>query len=192
MLKIMKNKLTILILLIFSIFSCMKIYNNFKVKKEEYVKIENFQKINDEVFTLEEKEEEKQEFVLTKSYLGYIEISRLGIKKLIKYGTSDDILNQNVVGLHKMSVSLDSKVGNIILAGHNNKYVFHKLFKIKLKDKVIITSHNKSYTFIVNKIDIISDDDFSYFKEYDDKKVLTLITCYGKDKRFIVFLEVIN
>ena len=106
--------------------------------------------------------------------------------------SADDVLNKNVVGLHKSSILLDDPYGNIILAGHNNKYVFAKLLKIKIGDEIKITSYIKTYTFKVFKIDIVELDNYDYFKSYDDSKILTLITCYSKNKRFIVLGKVIN
>ena len=188
----MKNKIILFLLVLFLTISCYEIYKIFNVKKIENIEIEKIEelKISDE--KLKENKQTQEELILTKPYLGYIEIEKLGIKKLISYGTTDDVLNKNVVGLHKASILLDDPYGNIILAGHNNKYVFANLLKIKINDEIKITSYIKTYTFKVFKIDIVELDNYDYFKSYDDSKILTLITCYSKNKRFIVLGKVIN
>ncbi len=188
----MKNKIILFLLVLFLTISCYEIYKIFTIKKTENIEIEKIEELKISDDEPKENKKKEEEIILTKPYLGYIEIKRLGIKKLISYGTTDDVLNKNVVGLHKSSILLDDSYGNLILAGHNNKYVFAKLLKIKIGDEINIISHIKTYTFKVFKIDIIDSDNYFYFKTYDDSKILTLITCYSKDKRFIVLGRVIN
>ncbi len=119
------------------------------------------------------------------TYLGYIVISSLNIKKGIVFDTTDYVLNQNVVGIHKTSAGIDDSFGNVILAGHNNIDVFKNLLKIKIDDEIEIISKSSCYKYKVYQIDIYNLDEYSYFNKTEDK-ILTLITCYTKDKRFVV------
>lgn len=180
----MNNKIVVVLSLLLMITLSISIYNTFKIKNKEQELITNINKnynYKNEVVSNND----------DKSYLGYLEISNLGIKKVISYGTSDNILDQNVLGLHKMSISLDDKVGNIIIAGHNNKYVFGNLYKIKVNDLIKIVTKGNNYLFKVIKKDVVKDDDFRYFILEDKKKIITLITCYGSNKRLFVIGEMI-
>lgn len=182
----MKNKIIYILLFLFLLFSCYEIYDFFDKKNNEENKINTLSKEIDELNVKDLVNKKDNSFTLTKEYLGYIEIKSLNLKKLISYGTSDEVLNKNVVGLHKFTKDIDSEFGNIVLAGHNNKYVFNSLLKIKLNDEIILTTHKKNYKFKVIKKDTIYEHNFDYFKVYEQEKIITLITCYGKNKRFIV------
>lgn len=182
----MKNKIIYILLFLFLILSCYEIYDFFDKRSNEENKIKTLSKEIEKLDVKDYVNKKDISFTLTKEYLGYIEIEKLNIKKLISKGTTDDVLNKNVVGLHKFTKNIDSEFGNIVLAGHNNKYVFGSLLKINLNDEIILTTHKKNYKFKVTKKDIINENDFKYFKVYEKEKIITLITCYGKNKRFIV------
>ena len=64
---------------------------------------------------------------INRKYDGYISFKNK--KWLIKYGDYNEILNQNLVLMISNKETLESEYGNIILAGHNNKYVFSNLYK---------------------------------------------------------------
>lgn len=121
-------------------------------------------------------------------YLGYIYIPRFNIKRLIKSGTDDSVLNANYVGMHRLSGSLD---GNdlIILAGHNISNVFSKLHLINIGDIVYINSRLFSRKFVVYDFKIVNEYDGNYL--YDNRlNELLLITCTrNSGERFIVFLK---
>lgn len=123
-------------------------------------------------------------------YLGYIELSNYGIKRLITSGTSKDILDKGFVGMLSTSALLDDEVGNIILAGHNISNVFQKLHSMKIEDEIKIVSYNNTYIYEIKEKHTISDDDFSYFKKENNKKMLTLVTCKNNNyQRLIVVAE---
>lgn len=126
----------------------------------------------------------------TTEYLGYIEIKKLGLKKLIKTGTEPDILDELYVGYVENSSLLDSIKGNTILAGHNTYSVFSKLQKLEVDDEIIINSLIKRYKFKVVLKYIIDSKDKQYFKKNEDLKLLTLITCTKeKNKRLIIIAK---
>ena len=124
--------------------------------------------------------------------IGYLYIDTLNIKQVIKKGTSEQILNNNNVGLYKNGVEIDDNIGQIILAGHNNKYVFGNLYKIKNNDKIIIETKQGKQLFIVNNKIIINSNDTSYFKKNSSSKELILITCINKNKRLLIFAKKIQ
>ena len=112
-------------------------------------------------------------------YSGFIYIPKFDYKNLIKEG--EDSLDQNLVELTNFS---DQIGGNkIILAGHNNKYVFNKIYNLDIEDQIIISDFNVDYSYKVKETKIIKVDDFSYFNEDG----LYLITCTNNNQqRYVI------
>ncbi len=164
---------------------------------------QNTEKIIKEIFTnnedpdfseikedKESNEKSQPDVSLSKKYLGYIEFSNYGVKRLITSGTNQATLDKGLVGKHSYSANLDDEFGNIILAGHNTKNIFQKLHYMKIGDEIKIVSHKNTYYYNITEKHVISDNDFSYFKKTKDKKILTLITCKNNGKkRLIVIAE---
>lgn len=126
---------------------------------------------------------------LTDNYLGYIEFS--GIKRLIATGTNKKVLDKGLVGTFPTSANLDDEVGNIILAGHNNKNIFNKLHYLKIGNQIKIVTHKNIYLYEVKQIETISENDMSYFNKVLNKKILTLVTCKNDSRyRLIVIAEI--
>ena len=163
-------KLVLIIML--SIVSSIAIYNYFKYNyNKNYIittKIENNYKTPPII-------KEKDLLMKNNNYIGYIKIDRYNINKFIMLGTSDNILNKNVVGLYKDLKDLDSKTGITLLAGHNNIYVFKNLNKLKIGDEVIIGSKFYTYKYKVVSKKIIEKDDYSIFEGSDDLRLV--VTC---------------
>lgn len=135
-------------------------------------------------------ERENKKTVLTNNYLGYIEFSNYGIKRLIVNGTNTEILDKSLVGIYRTSANLDDEFGNVILAGHNNNNVFAKLHYMRINDSIKIVTHNSTYTYVIKEKHSISENDYSYFKKVKDRKILTLVTCQNNNKeRLIVIAE---
>ena len=112
-------------------------------------------------------------------YSGFIYIPKFDYKNLIKEG--DDSLNENLVEITNFS----DKIGEekIILAGHNNKYVFNRIYNLDINDQIIISDFVVDYNYKVIERKIIKVDDFSYFNESG----LYLITCTNNNQeRFII------
>lgn len=170
----------------------------FKFVYERYDSYQETEQIIEEYFTdnisdiseVEEQEDISIKEILSYPYLGYIEFPNYGIKKLITFGTERKTLNKGVVGVLETSANLDDEFGNVILAGHNNRNVFGKLHSMKVNDSIKIVTHAQTYNFVITEKHTINDDDFSYFNQITDKKILTLITCQNNNKkRLIVIAE---
>lgn len=113
-------------------------------------------------------------------YDGYLYIPRLNYKNIIKKG--EDSLNNNLIEL--LSFSDDIGENNIILAGHNNRYVFNILYSLKNDDIIIVSDFVSDYKYVVKELKYIDVDDYSIF---NNEKSLTLITCTNNNqKRYIV------
>lgn len=107
-------------------------------------------------------------------YVGYIEIKRLNIKRGIVNNITDEILNNNDIGMINN--------GNIILAGHSVTNVFGKLHNIKLNDIINIYLYNKLSEYLVKDIRVIDKKDLSLLNNE-----LVLITCMlDNNKRLII------
>lgn len=121
-------------------------------------------------------------------YIGYIEIERLGIKRLIKEGITSEVLDNNFVGYVTRSKPIN-EIGNTVLAGHSINIVFAKLHSLKIEDTIIITTYDKSYKYKVSKKYETSPDDVSIYNSGAVKE-LTLITCTNNNsKRLIIKAE---
>lgn len=132
----------------------------------------------------------KTEIQLTNNYLGYIEFSNYGIKRLITTGTDKTTLDKGLVGTLSVSAGIDDDFGNLILAGHSVSNTFQKLHYMKIGEEIKIVSHKDTYIYKITEKHIVNDDDMSFFNKVKDKKTLTLITCKNNGKqRLIVVAE---
>ena len=122
-----------------------------------------------------------------KDYNSYLVIDSLNINILIENGTSDAILNKNVVG--KYDNNSTYLKGQVILAGHNNKKVFKNLNNISIGDSVVVFDNNQKYVYYVYDKKIISYTDTSNFYITSSRN-LVLITCiYDNYHRLLVFCK---
>lgn len=168
----MLKKIVSLILITISSFF---IINNFKEVKD----------YDDNVDLLIEKND------INRKYDGYISFKNK--KWLIKYGDYNEILNQNLVLMISNKETLESEYGNIILAGHNNKYVFSNLYKLNKDDEIIVSDFNYEYLFKVYDISKINIKNKSILDNVYDKKILTLITCTSNNQiRYVVTAKYIH
>ena len=119
-------------------------------------------------------------------FIGYVEIPKFRVRRLVKSGTSSDVLDNLYVGLFELSNDINSS-GLIVLAGHNVSNVFSCLHSISVDDFVYIGYRGGVRRFIVYDKKVISEYDFSYFS--NRKNELMLITCDKKGYRLLVFLR---
>lgn len=128
---------------------------------------------------------------INRKYDGYISFKNK--KWLIKYGDYNEILNQNLVLMISNKETLESEYGNIILAGHNNKYVFSNLYKLNKDDEIIVSDFNYEYLFKVYDISKVNIKNKSILDNAYDKKILTLITCTSNNQiRYVVTAKYIH
>ena len=167
----LKKIVSLIIITISSFF----IINNFKEVKD----------YDDNVDLLIEKNN------INRKYDGYISFKNK--KWLIKYGDYNEILNQNLVLMISNKETLESEYGNIILAGHNNKYVFSNLYKLNKDDEIIVSDFKYEYLFKVYDISKVNIKNKSILDNVYDKKILTLITCTSNNQiRYVVTAKYIH
>ena len=128
---------------------------------------------------------------INRKYDGYISFKNK--RWLIRYGDYNEILNQNLVLMISNKETLESEYGNIILAGHNNKYVFSNLYKLNKDDEIIVSDFNYEYLFKVYDISKVNIKNKSILDNVYDKKILTLITCTSNNQiRYVVTAKYIH
>ncbi len=126
-------------------------------------------------------------------YEGYIEIPKFGIKRMIKKGKTEEILESNLVLYYNSFINLDKNNFNIILLGHNIESVFRFLHYLEIGDDIILVTHKKCYSFKIYSINVISENETYVLNEKYDEKTLTLITCMKNNKnRLILHAKVKN
>ncbi len=124
---------------------------------------------------------------IDRKYDAYLVIEKLNYKGLIKKGEYNEILDSNLILMISNKNLISSEYGNIILAGHNNKYVFSKLYKLKLNDEIIISNFKDEYLYTVDSLQYINIKDKTVLDNVYNKKILTLITCtFNNQIRYVV------
>lgn len=104
-----------------------------------------------------------------------IEIPVISLSAEISEGTTTDVMNK-YVGHFTNTSKAD---GNIGLAAHNRGYpvnYFQNIKKLKRGDEIYYQYDNYKKIYIVDKILIIGDTDWSKLEQSEDN-IITLITC---------------
>lgn len=154
------------------------IANNIEVAKET----ENITK-KDSTNQLVEKSKENKSKVPKKEETEWrIEIKAISLSAQIADGTTDNIMNKYVGHFTDTS----KKKGNIGLAAHNRGYpvnYFQNIRKLRKGDEIKYTYGKFKKTYIVDKIEIIKDEDWTYLEKTDDNRI-TLITCVENEPNY--------
>lgn len=112
----------------------------------------------------------------------YIEIPSINLKAPIAEGTDIDTLNTKVGHFNET----DKTVGNVGLAAHNRGYkynYFEKLKKLKINDEIIYKYESFEKKYMITKIEIIKNTDWSYLEKTEKNKI-TLITCVENEPQY--------
>lgn len=152
------------------IFIILKDFMKNPIKESENI-------INDYIsnidFNIKENIEKKDDILLEE---WYIEIPSIKLIAPISEGTSMEILNSKVGHFEDTGIT----EGNIGLAAHNRGYennYFKNLKNIKMDDEIFYYYKGLKKIYVVDKIEIIKNTDWSYLENYNDENRVTLITC---------------
>ena len=129
---------------------------------------------------------------LNSVYDGYIYIPKLNYKNVISKGDEKEILDKNIVLMISNKEVINKEYGNIILAGHNNKYVFSNIYDLSINDEIIISDFTNTYSFTVYKMDYVNIKNKEVLDNVYDKKILTLITCTNNNQIRYIVLSKLN
>ena len=116
-----------------------------------------------------------------------MEIPSIKLKQPVVDGITEDVIKY-FLGRFPDS-AMPGEVGNFAVAGHRVSDftdAFINLYKVKVGDKVIVTTKNGRYTYEVDSSFIVDPDQVEVLDEADYEK-MTLITCtIGSKRRVIV------
>lgn len=162
------------------IFSIIKTidFQSFIVKEEvaeEIVEENIIQNNNDNNLVIQDGKSESVSKKQQEKIIWKIEIPAISLKADISEGTTEEVMDK-YVGHFKNTSKTN---GNIGLAAHNRGYpvnYFQNIKKLKKGDKINYQYNNFKKTYIVDKILIIEDTDWSKLENVEDD-LITLITC---------------
>lgn len=122
---------------------------------------------------------------IKRKYYGYIYFPKINHKNLISI--ENDSLDKNLVQMISKDEVFNSDTGNIIFAGHNNKYVFSNIYKLSIGDEIIISDFKNQYSYKIYETKYINIKDKYILDNVYDKRIVTLITCTNNNQiRFII------
>lgn len=176
----MKNirfmKITLLFLLILSIFSTLIIV--IRTKYINYRQLELKQRV---IETIEEKDDKKENaYNFKDGMIGLIIIPRLEIEAPIYEGTTQKVLKYTVGHFEKTSLWN----GNVVLASHNEgsyAHYFSRINELKNGEEIIYVTDMGERRYSVYENKIIKETNVDVLKETKEN-IITLITCV-KGKR---------
>jgi LPXTG-site transpeptidase (sortase) family protein len=187
---IFSNKFINLLAIIISIIIILIInfgINNFQKINSENNSENNFENnLEEKIIAEENNEENKSESEeknnLEENYNWYLEIPSINLKAPIEEGIEMDVLNVAIGHFDETALTL----GNIGLAGHNRGYeknYFENLKNVKQGDSIIYKYNEFNKEYIVDKIKIIKNTDWSYLENTEENKI-TLITCTENEPNY--------
>ena len=196
-----------LVLFIFGIYLIS--YNYLVAKKEKIYSSMNLLLYEDEtpknIEVEEPKKEEEEEIVperlanigdedktIKYSYIGTLEISKLGLKRGFLDITSPyNNVNKNVT-LIEHSTMPDVDKGNLILAAHSgNCWVcyFDKLYTLSVGDKALVNYNGYTYYYELKNVYNVAKTGTVEVRRDPNKTILTLITCtHNSDTEQTVYI----
>jgi sortase A len=120
--------------------------------------------------------------------LGRLEIPRLNLRAIVREGADEGTL-RHAVG-HIPATAWPGEIGNVALAAHRDTF-FRPLRNIRKNDRIIVSTLEGTYEYVVESTMIVAPSDVSVLKASTPKE-LTLVTCYpfyyvgSAPRRFIV------
>ena len=146
----------------------------FSVNQEQENEVNLIHNVSNNIINNENKVEEKENW--------YIEIPAISLKAEIAEGTTKEVMNKFVGHFEETT----TWIGNVGLAAHNRGYennYFANLKKLKEGDIINYYYNGKMRKYIVSKLVIVEDTDWSYL-ENTEENTLTLITCVENEPSY--------
>lgn len=113
-----------------------------------------------------------------------LSIPKINIKEALVSAVNTD-LGKSLVNYPGTSIPADP--GNAVIFGHSTlsqlynsndyKTMFANIFKLKIGDKIYVSLENKTYSYKIYGINVVSPSDTSIFSQDYDNSYLTLVTC---------------
>ena len=176
-----------------------EIYETERVQIPEKEIIEEPEVVEEEIIE-EPVIEEKPEIILPEykegDLLGTIQFSNSDKIIPLKYGHTDELLDEGNGCVEDRVLSVPGRDNNSVIYGHREE-VFWDLGTIQIGDKIYIEMREGYMTFKVYELNVMNPKDAHIYEE-SDKSIITLVTCYpfvymGRvEARYIVKAELIS
>ena len=160
----------------------LTLLNNYKNDKEEDKNLNDFFEVQEQINieqkeVIEEKQEQKEEVKHydTESYLGVLEIKKIGLTKGFYSINSKNNRVNKTIQIIKESKMPDEDKGNLIIAGHSGNAYNGRTYNYKLVN-----------TYEIEKTGT------AHIKRNGEKNTLTLITCKHNTNKQLVFIFELN
>ncbi|WP_096156681.1 class D sortase [Bacillus sp. FJAT-45066] len=132
-----------------------------------------------EVFLEFQETEENVDSVSTENtIMGKVEIPKINVSIPILAGATDQ--NLKYAAGHLIGTAIIGEIGTSAIAAHRSHSfgrLFNRLGEVEIGDLVYAHSNKGEYVYEVFEVQIVKPDDVSVLYKYNDKSVLTLITC---------------
>ena len=156
-------------------------YMNDKIYNDRETEIYS---VNTSEVTTTEENEEPTSFHDVESYIGYLEIPKIGFRR--GFYNIDSNLNtvESNIEIIKGSDLPNITNGNLIIAGHSGtgwKAFFSNFYKLEVGDEAIVTYSGVNYKYKITNIYKEKNTGTVSIKRNYDKTTLTLITCTKDD-----------
>ncbi len=133
---------------------------------------------DDTAVTSPAKTKPKAKPAVEQTALGVITISKIKVKYPIVEGVKEENLRAGIG--HIPGTAAPGQPGNSALAGHRN-YTFGRFFnrldEIEIDDKIMISTKQGDFRYVVYEKFVVTPDDVSVLKGSKDDNIITLITC---------------
>lgn len=116
--------------------------------------------------------------------MGYIQIPSIDVSLPIYHGASDEVLRVGIGHLEGSSLPVGGETAHTLLSGHRglpSALLFTHLDKLQVGDTFTLRILRETYTYEVDKIDVIEPREINAVKMETGKDYCTLVTCtpYG-------------
>lgn len=130
------------------------------------------------------KSKEKKE-----EYIAVLQIPKINFKRgLYKENSPKNKLSKNIMFLDSSDMP-NKNNSKVIIVGHSgapsNAY-FKNLYKLNIKDELILYYDNRKYIYRVSDIYEIKKTGNLALESNKESKTLTLVTCKGLDKQIVI------
>ncbi len=124
-----------------------------------------------------------------------IQIPAIGVNNAVVEGAYDwEQLKRGVA--HHIGSAQPGQVGNMVLAAHNDVYgaIFRDLDQLSPGDEIIVQTNQRTYTYVVTKIDVVEPTAVEVMKTTDHASA-TLVSCFPyriNTHRIVVFADLVT
>lgn len=140
----------------------------------------------------EEKEESKESSEPLYEYIGVLEIPSINFKRgFLDINDKNNTVSKNIQVLNGSEYP-DVVNGNFMIAGHSGSgriAFFKNLYKLSKGEESYIYYKNKKYIYKMIESYEVQKTGIVPIKNYENKTILTLITCSQDESKQIVFIN---